>query len=665
MNSDLAIKIAGAVAPHRKMTERMVGAIPYTLYYETQQFKGVSEKASYISSIEKCIAKLVYKGARKRKDIGTYLGLNTEDDLEKDILSASIDSAKKHSLITSYANEISLTPQGKQVAEGGEYVVQFNNDFSIQLVPRHLSFLSLNECKLAGKFLNKIPKGYEPTGLSLEKIKEFADKQASHVHHSDSGLKLIEAHQTECLFYSYELYICFLQSVKDNSVRTLIYDEKLDTIIQPLSALFDSDQVLKEELLEKCLSGEVKAQEVKEVESGEKTEEQKQAEASLIEKEEKGDKQSSPSKYPKPGTLMDSFQFERYLQEIFKDHHNEEIWLISPWIRDYAFLNHREPLIRSFLENGGAIFIAYSEPERLGEEMVDPQSKSVIKRLEKNYERFYVMQMPKFHHKNVIEYNNGETILYSGSFNVLSFSVSGNDKHYRMEDMMVANEEESSKKRENYLRDFAAVYLKAAHDSAKDNGDYQQSDINKLKYFMNLPFLDEVIEEVRVKLEKEKQEENDSDKEKEVNVQAPKTDETDENYVLSEKIIRKYAPTDIKRIKAILASLVFIYENTEEGEKKEWIRGRIIRFINNENNSRICRFTLRPDKEDRKKSIVAAVLDNVFYEFKGISLPGNTFKLLASKKENINYREAGLTNAKYIINELIQAAIEELGIQPE
>lgn len=666
MNSELATRIADAIAPHRKMTERMVGAIPYILHYEEHEYHGTSQKPGKLSSIEKSITKLAAKGIDTRKQMGEYLGLRTEDNLEADILDSALDDAKKHNLIIAQAKRLLVTPLGQQVANGGEYLVQYKSKFSLVIVPEHLSLLTLNQCGLKGKVVTNPLAKYKPIRLTLAQIQQFADRQASHVHHKDSGLVLIEAQRTDwCASYTYDFYICFLQSIKDNSIRTLFYDEKQNKVLPQLSALVDESPTLRDELLTKCLDGEVKTQEIKEVDSGEKSEEQLQAEATIVELEEKGEPAASASSAPKPGTLFDSVQFEKQLFEIFKIHQNEEIWMISPWIRDYAFLKVREPMIRSFLDDGGAVFIAYSEPERLGEEMVDPQSRTIIRRLEKNYEKFYVISLPRFHNKNVIEYNEGVTTLYSGSFNILSFSVKGHEKHYRKEDMMVANEEEAVKKRDAYLREFANHYLRAAHEASAKEGANEDAGVNKLKYFQRHEILEEVAENLAEQLSKETelQEQSITDNLENPDDVERSTSEATDYSQLAEHIIKKYAPTDSLRVKAILAALFYAYEHTDNIEKAEWAKGRIIRFLNNAEKDNSCRYTLRPDKEDNKKSIVGVITDGVYYEFKGLSLPPDTFKLIFSKKQSINYKEEGLRGAKFIIDDLMRYAIDDLGIE--
>ena len=56
--------------------------------------------------------------------------------------------------------------------------------------------------------------------------------------------------------------------------------------------------------------------------------------------------------------------------------------------------------------------------------MVGNQSQKALETLETEYGRqFFHVELPAFHKKNVIEVKNGQCVLFTGSFNVLSFSV--------------------------------------------------------------------------------------------------------------------------------------------------------------------------------------------------------------------------------------------------
>lgn len=59
--------------------------------------------------------------------------------------------------------------------------------------------------------------------------------------------------------------------------------------------------------------------------------------------------------------------------------------------------------------------------------------------LEEQYTNFFFVELPEFHVKNVIEVKADQQILFTGSFNVLSFSVSQEQTHIRREEMTLAH----------------------------------------------------------------------------------------------------------------------------------------------------------------------------------------------------------------------------------
>ncbi len=160
--------------------------------------------------------------------------------------------------------------------------------------------------------------------------------------------------------------------------------------------------------------------------------------------------------------MYDSVSFEVELQKIFKEDNPDEIWLMSPWIRKSAFMNDRGPLIENFLaDENKRIFIAYSEPAQSPNDekpMIDEEVEPGIKMLADQYPNFFYVQLPEFHFKNVIEVKGDQKILFSGSFNVLSFYVSEHQTHVRREEMALANPSIAKSKYVSFQVEFAEKY---------------------------------------------------------------------------------------------------------------------------------------------------------------------------------------------------------------
>ena len=171
--------------------------------------------------------------------------------------------------------------------------------------------------------------------------------------------------------------------------------------------------------------------------------------------------------------LYDSISFESELHTIFQHDNADEIWLSSPWVGDEAFMQSRLPLIQAFILQGGKVFISYSEAEEGLDrsngkgKMVGWQSNKAINNLAKTYPgQFFYAQFTAFHSKNVIEVKNGQSILFTGSFNVLSFHVtSEHESHIRKEEMALAHYQVAENKYRDFKRQFAEVYIKRAEDS--------------------------------------------------------------------------------------------------------------------------------------------------------------------------------------------------------
>ena len=284
---------------------------------------------------------------------------------------------------------------------------------------------------------------------------------------------------------SYKVYVCFVQSIASSEdVRAFVFDENSNALNPIMSEQINSNPDLLAELLENCIKFECEIDEETIVLEGDDvetakskiSEEIKEAEKQLVLEEENAknaplsDKQdvSSPSTNLSTDkerlhkkALYDSLSFELELQKIFNEDDPDEIWLISPWIRKGAFMHDRGPLIENFLKDENKrVFIAYSEPalNNDGKPMMDEEVEPGIIQLDEQYPNFFYVQLPEFHLKNVIEVKCDQKVLFSGSFNVLSFSVSEQQKHVRREEMTLAHHTVAKNKYADFQLEFAEIY---------------------------------------------------------------------------------------------------------------------------------------------------------------------------------------------------------------
>lgn len=644
------LKIAEAISINRKRSERFVGYTSFPFQFEIRKYKGISLKAEKIDILSKTIINLIGKGVTDNKQIGEKLGFDINYDLESSILSDALDSLKKrYNLIEGISKNITLTDKGRKFLENGILQTSFTNKFELYVLPTDFSFVDLRACFEGNPNITTTKKSNKPESIPIQQIKTLAERQASNVQHKRNGLELKSAALDSWERASITLYACFLQNVRDNTVRTIIYDDNSDSIIQQLSPAIDNNISYRDSLLKECLNKEIKEEIVTIVDSGEKSPEQLNAEQILLDDVlEKGDDITEDNGIThKVGSILDSAEFEKELKDIFEKHDNTEIWLISPWIRKYAFLRSREPQIRRFLDDGGAIFVGYSEPERNGEEMVDPASMSVIKRLDANYDKFYFTELPKFHFKNVIEYNPKRTFLYTGSFNVLSFSINDNTENYRMEQMLIANHESAVSTRTNYLHSFANKYMNEVFrllDSHKEGATISAS---KLKYLKECG----VVNDEFAKLER-------MSKEKAIvlDTNTVPSLKPEDFLSIANNIISLPYKNNNSTIKALLAANLYLFlyaKKNNEAQFKVLIEQKLNLLLSRESIYDHCKFVLRRGYDDVKKSVVRIVLDGYNYEFGDISLTKETFDLVFKHKEIINFKEENIKLASSNIEQLL------------
>ena len=484
--------------------------------------------------------------------------------------------------------------------------------------------------------------------------------QASHIQHAESNLRLIGAELKSYVKAEINIHVCFLQSVRDNSVRTIIYDTISNGVIPQLSLLFDGNTTLRDSLLRECLKIEELQEDLIRVETSEKPQEQILAEESqLQEAAEKGDDVSEGDDNTKQvGSIYDTAEFEKELHNIFERHQNEEIWLISPWIRKYAFLRSREPMIRKFLDQGGTIFVGYSEPERLGEEMVDPDSMSVVRRLDDNYDRFYYAELPRFHYKNVIEYGNKETTLYTGSFNVLSFCINDSTEHYRMEQMMLANEESAVRTRNDYLKFFSKQYIERLVVKVESMKPGSTLKASKLKYLENCDALKEWYQLLADKAE---------EKSVKIDMNAISEISREELIKLSMRIDSLPFQEDRYFIQALLSAYLFLFEDAKTNndlKAKNNIEQKLHQFLQRNSVYKICRFGMRRGYDDERKTVVRIICNDINFEFGDLALPRNVFQTLNKHKETFNFKEANIKIAIRNMKELLYNSARSV-LEPE
>lgn len=513
----IGTRIAKAVFEEKKISERIFGYISYDINFVKATYTGKTQRPAKITSLEKGIVGILLADETSSFDkMGLILGLDVVNDkAEQSILRTAIETLRGFNAIEGDDSCMALTDAGRTYADKGERPDTYSKTFDIYVDKSHMSWLNIKNC--IGDNNSRITEINTPCDnldLTLDQIKQFAECQAQDVHFPQNRYLLESAVWSEGHEASYKVYVCFVQSVaSSDQVRAFVFDENTNALNGIMSEQINSNVELMSELLENCIKFECEIDEETivlegdevEVAKSEISEDIKEAEKQLVIEEEKAQNADSINTQDLPITtpsssgkerlhkkaLYDSLSFELELQKIFNEDDPDEIWLISPWIRKGAFMHDRGPLIENFLKDENKrVFIAYSEPasNNDGKPMMDEEVEPGIKLLDEQYPNFFYVQLPEFHLKNVIEVKGEQKILFSGSFNVLSFSVSEEQKHVRREEMTLAHHTVAKNKYTDFQLEFAEIYASRIRKEIENLEVTSLSNYKneRLDYFLNI-----------------------------------------------------------------------------------------------------------------------------------------------------------------------------------
>lgn len=534
VQESIETKIAKAVYAAKKISERIFGFISYDLKFVKATYTGRTQRPAKITAIEKGIVGiLLVDETASFEKIGNILGLDVVNDkAEQTILRSAIDTLHSFNAIEGDDSCLALTENGRAYADKGERPDTYSKSFYILVDPQHPAWLNIKHC--IGDNVNAIEEINTPCdnlNLDFEQIKTYAEQQAQDVHCPANRHFLESAVWAEGHEASYKVYVCFVQNLATDGVRAFVYDENQDGLNELIAEQINKDDVLKAELLSNCIRLECENNEETEMLEGEAVEtakaeisvELKEAEQQLILEEEEAEKAqvevkednvsvATPKVLDKnrlhKKALYDSLSFEIELQKIFKEDDPDEIWLISPWIKGFeknnghsVFLEQRGPAIEAFLQDENKrVFVAYSAPSitksgkiRTDEDgnvvyNIDNDVLKLIKTFEEQYPNFFFVELPEFHVKNVIEVKSEQQILFTGSFNVLSFAVAEGQTHIRREEMTLAHYNVAKKKYSDYQYEFAEVYSERIKKQVMELDDSSAASYKneRLEYFLSI-----------------------------------------------------------------------------------------------------------------------------------------------------------------------------------
>ena len=512
---------------NKAISELIIGYIPYTIKFVAQSYKGVTNKPEKISAFEKAVVGIIsIDGQTSLSNIGKILGLDIEHDIaEQKMIRSAIDSMIRYNLVRGDESAYFITEQGKEFAAHGERMRSFSSDFELWYLNDNHSFAGLRDCISSDdiQLVNESDFFKEDESLlplTLEEIKELSETQASNMQSSKERFILQNATPQNHNFYKYELTVCFVQSIRTKQVRTIVYDDTTMSVLHPLSQLIEENVDLKQALFSQMLQAACESEDlaiyddldlaksdplvkedIKNIISAEKKLIEQEDKQAAVDDENKEVNPDDLSERLHKRALYDSIAFESELHNIFQTDKPDEIWLSSPWVGDSTFMRNRLPLIKNYLKQGGKVFISYSAPDggldSQKDKMVGDQSQKALESLESEYvKQFFHVELPAFHKKNVIEVKNGQCVLFTGSFNVLSFSVtSKNITHVRAEEMCLAHYQAAINQYLLSKKQFAERYIEKALQeiSTLSSNEIQNYHNDKIEYFRKDDSLEELF----------------------------------------------------------------------------------------------------------------------------------------------------------------------------
>jgi hypothetical protein len=504
----LELKIIDAASKNKKLIERIIGFTDFDWHYTVAKFEGTCSQPVDFNLFDEVLCDLLLTGQMSAEQIGNILGFDIQTDpAEREILLSAINELKRDKMIDGDESIYWLTDVGIEYAKNGVKFSTFTRQFDL-----YIDLIGRIQSNVKSTFIDlKSEKQYTNTNFipsTLDEIKLLAELQAPEIHFPKKNFLLQEANFIKAESFKAKLWVVLLENFRDNTIRALVYDEKQDKIIEPLSDAFDKLEDEKLNLLEKLIKIGGEEDFVVEYTEEEKQEEQIAIENELIQKQEEVEIAIGTQDVEKIKEIekevtaikrhFNSLEFEVELKRLF-DQTANDLWIISPWIKKYATFR-RIPFFEKYLQKGGRIFVAYSEPENATDVMADEEAFNKLLELEKKYQNFYLNQLPKFHYKRVwFRSNDNNNLYYTGSYNILSFFVKQGLQNVRQEEMTKLDwDEEKESVYTDFFTQFGVKYLNRAVDdfnilstNAPQNIDkaflqkIKSSDYGKLKTFIN------------------------------------------------------------------------------------------------------------------------------------------------------------------------------------
>lgn len=470
----LELKIINEASKHTKLIEKVIGFTDFDWHYTVAKFTGTCSHPVDFTLFDEVLCGILLNRQMSAVEIGKILGLDIDTDpAEKDILMSAINDLKKDRMLEGDESIYWLSDIGAEYARNGVKFSTFTRDFELYIDA--VAGMKGNIKKIFSNLRSEKQPSFSHENLpsGIEDVKVLAEAQAPEIHFPEKNYFLQSCTPIGVKGYIAKLWVVLVENFRDKTSRVLVYDDISGKIIEPLSKAISNMEDQKQLILNKLLSDSDSADFSVEITSEEKNEAQIEQENELIERQNQIDTAIEQQDVQAIVAIQEeirqvkrhfnSLEFEVELKRLF-DETNGEMWIISPWIKNATF--KRIPFFKDYMKKGGKIFVAYSAPEDGISSMVYQEPYDKLMELDRQYQNFYIHQLPAFHYKRVWLLNDGTGALYyTGSYNILSFFVQQGYTNIRQEEMTKLdwNEEEYAVY-DDVLIQFGVKYFNQAAD---------------------------------------------------------------------------------------------------------------------------------------------------------------------------------------------------------
>jgi hypothetical protein len=250
----LELKIIDAASKQKKLIERIIGFTDFDWHYAVAKFEGTCSQPVDFNLFDEVLCDLLLTGQLPAKDIGGILGLDIQTDpAEKEIILSAINELKKDKMIDGDESGYWLTDVGIEYAKNGVKFSTFTRLFDLYIDAvgdvkdkAKEVFSNLRSEKQVSFKRDNLPQ-------NIDDVKPLAELQAPEVHFPKKNFLLQSCELIGIKGYVAKVWVVLLENFRDNTIRSLVYDEKQDKIIEPLSDAFDKLEDRKVKLLEKLI----------------------------------------------------------------------------------------------------------------------------------------------------------------------------------------------------------------------------------------------------------------------------------------------------------------------------------------------------------------------------------------------------------------------------